>query len=165
MIIIYTFLLRTFGLISEKDKRWFLGIFKKKQKKHGLFCRNLLTFRRLCGILHEQSARWSSGQDASLSRWKRGFDSPTGHHNKTTPLGVAFVLQVLWGESNAAYRKQSGGLFSAVTEDFCKASGIKFAQIALQKSRTIPNGSPKQKDVIWRLFCFFTAVLDKGVRS
>ena len=24
-------------------------------------------------------ARWSSGQDASLSRWNREFDSPTGH--------------------------------------------------------------------------------------
>ena len=25
-------------------------------------------------------ARWSSGQDTGLSRRKRGFDSPTGHH-------------------------------------------------------------------------------------
>ena len=24
-------------------------------------------------------ARWSSGQDAGLSRLKQGFDSPTGH--------------------------------------------------------------------------------------
>lgn len=26
------------------------------------------------------SAPWSSGQDASLSRWKQEFDSPWGHH-------------------------------------------------------------------------------------
>ena len=27
-------------------------------------------------------AHWSSGQDASLSRWKHGFDSRTGHQKK-----------------------------------------------------------------------------------
>ena len=27
-------------------------------------------------------ARWSSGQDGGLSRRKREFDSPTGHHQK-----------------------------------------------------------------------------------
>ena len=27
-------------------------------------------------------ARWSSGQDASLSRWKHGFDSRTGHQKR-----------------------------------------------------------------------------------
>lgn len=37
MIVIYTFLLRTFGLISEKDKRWFLGIFKKSKKNTNFF--------------------------------------------------------------------------------------------------------------------------------
>jgi hypothetical protein len=41
-------------------------------------------------------------------------------------------------ESNAALRKRAGGSFLAVTEDFCKAPGMKSAQIALQKSRTIP---------------------------
>jgi hypothetical protein len=25
-------------------------------------------------------ACWSSGQDATLSRWKQGFDPPTGYH-------------------------------------------------------------------------------------
>ncbi len=28
-------------------------------------------------------ARWSSGQDAGLSRRKQGFDSPTGHQLST----------------------------------------------------------------------------------
>ena len=28
---------------------------------------------------HYSLARWSSGQDAALSRLKQGFDSPTGH--------------------------------------------------------------------------------------
>ena len=37
----------------------------------GIVCYNIQAVR--------QTARWSSGQDASLSRWKRGFDSPTGH--------------------------------------------------------------------------------------
>ena len=34
-----------------------------------------------CGILfkHKAMAHWSSGQDASLSRWKLGFDSRMGH--------------------------------------------------------------------------------------
>ncbi len=38
-------------------------------------------------------ARWSSGQDASLSRWKRGFDSPTGHQNL---LGFQFEKVLLF---------------------------------------------------------------------
>ena len=29
----------------------------------------------------KEMARWSSGQDAGLSRLKREFDSPTGHHS------------------------------------------------------------------------------------
>ena len=28
----------------------------------------------------DDTARWSSGQDGGLSRRKREFDSPTGHH-------------------------------------------------------------------------------------
>ena len=31
-------------------------------------------------------ARWSSGQDASLSRWKHGFDSRTGHQKRRAPI-------------------------------------------------------------------------------
>ena len=31
-----------------------------------------------CGDVYK--ARWSSGQDGGLSRPKREFDSPTGHH-------------------------------------------------------------------------------------
>ncbi len=27
-------------------------------------------------------APWSSGQDASLSRWNQGFDSPRSHYKK-----------------------------------------------------------------------------------
>ncbi len=30
----------------------------------------------------DRTARWSSGQDGGLSRRKREFDSPTGHHYK-----------------------------------------------------------------------------------
>ena len=44
-------------------------------------------------------ARWSSGQDGGLSRRKREFDSPTGHHNnKSAPFlleGCTFVLFTL----------------------------------------------------------------------
>ena len=31
----------------------------------------------------EYMAPWSSGQDASLSRWNQGFDSPRSHCFKT----------------------------------------------------------------------------------
>ena len=34
-------------------------------------------------------ARWSSGQDGGLSRRKREFDSPTGHHFPGTGLSPA----------------------------------------------------------------------------
>lgn len=36
------------------------------------------------------AARWSSGQDGGLSRRKREFDSPTGHHY--CPLPMAYPL-------------------------------------------------------------------------
>ena len=36
--------------------------------------------RRLFSSLYSYMARWSSGQDGGLSRRKREFDSPTGHH-------------------------------------------------------------------------------------
>ena len=81
-----------------------------------------MIFRFIYGILHKQSARWSSGQDASLSRWKRGFDSPTGHHNTKDALWRLLCYENLYrGESNAALRKRAGGSFLAVTEDFCKS--------------------------------------------
>ena len=37
-------------------------------------------------------APWSSGQDASLSRWNQGFDSP-GSHTKEIRLDFLFLLQ------------------------------------------------------------------------
>ena len=51
---------------------------KKLQKNF----KNLLTNRTSGGIMMKLSdvARWSSGQDGGLSRRKREFDSPTGHH-------------------------------------------------------------------------------------
>ena len=36
-------------------------------------------------------APWSSGQDASLSRWNQGFDSP-GSHTKEIRLDFLFLL-------------------------------------------------------------------------
>ena len=54
----------------------------------------------------------------------------------------------------AALRKQSGGLFLAVTEDFCKAPTKKFVQIALQKSRGSPSSPPTKKGRNTRPFSF-----------
>ena len=45
--------------------------------------------RRLFSSLYFHMARWSSGQDGGLSRRKREFDSPTGHHlslDKSMPI-------------------------------------------------------------------------------
>ena len=39
-------------------------------------------------------ARWSSGQDTSLSRWEHGFDSRTGHQRTKHSKRSAFF--VLW---------------------------------------------------------------------
>ena len=39
IMVLYTALLRTFGLISEKEKRWFIGIFKKSDKKEDFFAK------------------------------------------------------------------------------------------------------------------------------
>ncbi len=40
----------------------------------------------------ENKARWSSGQDASLSRWKHGFDSRTGHQKRKAHQSVCFFF-------------------------------------------------------------------------
>ena len=37
-------------------------------------------------------APWSSGQDASLSRWNQGFDSPGSHIEKEILLDFLFLL-------------------------------------------------------------------------
>ena len=37
-------------------------------------------------------AHWSSGQDASLSRWKLGFDSRMGHHKRKTLKRASFFF-------------------------------------------------------------------------
>lgn len=46
-------------------------------------------------------ARWSSGQDGGLSRRKREFDSPTGHHKKSATnadLHVYGALFAFWSQ-------------------------------------------------------------------
>ena len=40
----------------------------------------------------KQTARWSSGQDASLSRWKHGFDSRTGHQKRQVSFEACLFL-------------------------------------------------------------------------
>ena len=52
-------------------------------------------------------ARWSSGQDASLSRWKHGFDSRTGHQKKNTHrvVCVLFLSTPSRGLEHAAKRR------------------------------------------------------------
>ena len=55
----------------------------------------ILTFLQSAGILIKLSgdmARWSSGQDGGLSRRKREFDSPTGHHSKKLGSMPGFFL-------------------------------------------------------------------------
>ena len=37
-------------------------------------------------------APWSSGQDASLSRWNQGFDSPGSHIEKEILLDFLFLF-------------------------------------------------------------------------
>ena len=57
------------------------------------FIKKLLTFLFWCGILNTvDTARWSSGQDVSLSRWKHGFDSRTGHQNEKAPQKWCFFI-------------------------------------------------------------------------
>ena len=55
---------------------------RKGRQNFKKFFKNLLTNRISGGIMMKLSdvARWSSGQDGGLSRRKREFDSPTGHH-------------------------------------------------------------------------------------
>ena len=40
-------------------------------------------------------APWSSGQDASLSRWNQGFDSPRSHLRSTDCSVDFFVVSVM----------------------------------------------------------------------
>ena len=51
--------------------------FLTKRKK---IQKTLAIHKRICyNIQARNKAHWSSGQDASLSRWKLGFDSRMGH--------------------------------------------------------------------------------------
>ena len=53
---------------------------KKFSNFWSFFRTNLLTkFFQYDILFYVDTARWSSGQDVSLSRWKHGFDSRTGH--------------------------------------------------------------------------------------
>ena len=45
-----------------------------------------------CSTMYKCRARWSSGQDASLSRWNQGFDSPTGHLEREGSVLLAKIL-------------------------------------------------------------------------
>ena len=55
--------------------------FLTKRKK---IQKTLAIHKRICyNIQARNKAHWSSGQDASLSRWKLGFDSRMGHQQKT----------------------------------------------------------------------------------
>ena len=60
--------------------------YQKNRKFPQLFLKKVLTFTPSCDIIfkHKAMAHWSSGQDASLSRWKLGFDSRMGHHKENT---------------------------------------------------------------------------------
>ena len=47
-------------------------------------------------------AHWSSGQDASLSRWKLGFDSRMGHQKNEAPHTRCFIFLVTHPPKNTA---------------------------------------------------------------
>ena len=63
----------------------------------------------------ETTAHWSSGQDASLSRWKLGFDSRMGHQKKAKSnfFDLAFFIQaagLVWHQCACAlYGIAKGG--------------------------------------------------------
>ena len=65
--------------------------FLTKRKK---IQKTLAIYKRICyNIQARNKAHWSSGQDASLSRWKLGFDSRMGHQRtKHLEWGAFFVL-------------------------------------------------------------------------
>ena len=58
---------------------------------------------------------WSSGQDASLSRWNQGFDSPRHYQQDKTPvIGRGFVLSdEIPGGDEPERAEGSGGAFRA----------------------------------------------------
>ena len=50
---------------------------------------------------------WSSGQDASLSRWNQGFDSPWRYQKKNSvSCGRVFLMQIFRRESNPGGRER-----------------------------------------------------------
>ena len=46
-------------------------------------------------VRDDDVARWSSGQDGGLSRLKREFDSPTGHHLQFHSLYLAIAIYIV----------------------------------------------------------------------
>ena len=69
---------------NKEFRKCFLNKRKKLHKKHKQYEKKTCNLAHI--VIYYLSARitahWSSGQDASLSRWKLGFDSRMGHQKK-----------------------------------------------------------------------------------
>ena len=96
-------------------------------------------------------ARWSSGQDASLSRWKHGFDSRTGHQKRKHPnkFGCFLFIQaadLAWHQCACALSGIAEGAWhhaQACIFSFLRLDSIQLCEL-IPFARVASNSIPQQ---------------------
>ena len=85
-------LLQHFMLGKSMKKTDFIKKTKKYKKILTFFQKGIAFLKKVWynNKVVKNKAHWSSGQDASLSRWKLGFDSRMGHQQKTKSNTLVF---------------------------------------------------------------------------
>ena len=81
---------------------------------------------------------WSSGQDASLSRWNQGFDSPRHYQMKPTARWVFQLVELYYRGSRI--RKGSG-----VSEELRRTPEQPLVQAAASVSGAAQDGGSAQQ--------------------
>ena len=88
-----------------------IKIFWKKLKKGVAFSESLV-YNNYCLVAVTKKtqtkmnkAPWSSGQDASLSRWNQGFDSPRSHWDLQILLQIFLLYRKVLKSENIGYNE------------------------------------------------------------
>ncbi len=109
-------------------------------------------------------ARWSSGQDTSLSRWEHGFDSRTGHQKEKhlASRGAFLFANSMESEPRvfplAEIHKTCGALhfIFTLTSSARGGSDSRILPLSCSQAQTLVSATSKR---IIREFCFLYQVI------
>ena len=94
------------------------------------------------------SARWSSGQDSGLSRRKREFDSPTGHHRVLLKTDIADDMPAC-NHHRVVSNNLSGSLTPADSQQVCRSVALGPRPTGGYRTRRIPCALHPQKQAAY----------------